>query len=323
MKRVPLSYLLSLLLLVGGAAVAGADADADLLARIERLHEEDRHTSILALVDGELGRATDSRQRAELLWRKARAQLTLADYGVWRGELSDREGISRLEEAEASAAQAIELAPDSADPYFWKSAAMGLRGQLRGVLNSLFMASDVRDYAQQALERNPNHTEAHYLLGQLYRELPRRPLSFGNRDRAVEYGRRAVQLHEREYRDGVVGVRYAGFEDTRITVEYGRGEALGDEPLFPFTVSSAALWAERQLWRDRLSAELLVVGFADELPHSAFGRATLTYTPRDDWQISLGYALFAPKCDKPSPIAGFDRHNRLMLQLRRDSLLAP
>lgn len=208
MRRASLSLFFSLLLVAGGAAVAGADADADLLARIERLHEEDQHTTILALIDVELGRVTDTRQRAELLWRKARAQLTLADYGVWRGDLSDREGIARLEDTEATAAQAIELAPDSADPYFWKSAAMGLRGQLRGVLNSLFMASDVRDYAEMALERNPNHTEAHYLLGQLYRELPRRPLSFGNRDRAVEYGRRAVQLHEHEYRTGVVGVRY-------------------------------------------------------------------------------------------------------------------
>lgn len=200
--------VLLLVLLLFFAGLAGANAEADLFTEIERLHEQDRHSAILDLVDTELPRTRGNHRRAELLWRKARAQLTLADYGVWSGDLSDRDAIVRLEEAEATAAQAIELAPGSADSYFWKSAAMGLRGQLRGVLNSLFMASDVRDYAEKALERDPDHTEAHYLLGQLYRELPRRPLSFGNRDRAVEFGRRAVQLHEREYRDGVVGVRY-------------------------------------------------------------------------------------------------------------------
>jgi hypothetical protein len=122
---------------------------------------------------------------------------------------------------------------------------------------------------------------------------------------------------------GVAGVRYAGFKDTVVTVEYGRGEPLGGEPLFPFTIPSAAIWADRTLWRDRLSTEVLVVSFGGALPHSAFGRAKLTYKPRDAWAVSLAYALFAPSDAEPSPIAGFDRHDRLLVQLRWDALLAP
>lgn len=182
-------------------------AGADLFTELDALHEGDNHQQILQRIEREIP-AADRSRHGELLWRKARAQLTLADYGRWQGELSDRETIDRLEAAERSATEAIELAPETADPYFWKAATIGLRGQVRGVLNSLFLASSVRDYAEKTLERNSNHTEAHYLLGQLYRELPRRPLSFGNRDHAVRYARRSVELHEREYRAGTVGVRY-------------------------------------------------------------------------------------------------------------------
>ena len=191
------------LLLFSTATVA-----AGLFEDLERLHEADRQQQVLARIEAELPTTSERARRAELLWRKARAQLTLADYATWSGELSNREAIELLRIAESHADEAILLDPDAPNGYFWKAATMGLRGQLRGVLNSLFMASDVRDYAEATLQRHPRHPEAHYLLGQLYRELPRRPLSFGNRDRAVEYGRRAVELHEREYRQGVVGVRY-------------------------------------------------------------------------------------------------------------------
>ncbi|TVQ36861.1 MAG: hypothetical protein EA384_13415 [Spirochaetaceae bacterium] len=185
-----------------------ATVSAEPFEDLDRLHEEDRQQQVLARIEAELQTTTAHARRAELLWRKARAQLTLADYGTWSGEIPDREAIELLRIAESYADEAIQLNPDAPNPYFWKAATMGLRGQLRGVLNSLFMASDVRDYAEATLQRHPQHPEAHYLLGQLYRELPRRPLSFGNRDRAVQYGRRAVELHEREYRQGVVGVRY-------------------------------------------------------------------------------------------------------------------
>ena len=195
---------LILLLLATGTAAAAADIFDDL----ERLHETDQHQQILDTIEAELRTTSNRSRRAKLLWRRARAQLTLADYGHWRGDLSDRQAIALLQTAEGYADEAIELDSAAADPYFWKAATMGLRGQIRGVLNSLLMASDVRDWAEEALERNPDHTEAHYLLGQLYRELPRWPISFGDRDRAVSYLRRSVELHEREYRSSVVQVRY-------------------------------------------------------------------------------------------------------------------
>ena len=222
----PVRALTAVLALVLCAGILEA-IDADLLRELERLHEGDGHEEILERIDSELERVTDATETAELLWRRTRAELTLADFGLWRGELSDREAIAMLEGAASHADRATSLAPDLADPYFWKGATVGLRGQIRGILNSLFMASDVRDYAEQTLERDPDHAEAHYMLGQLYRELPRWPLSFGDRERAVDYGRRAIALHEDDYAEGRVGVPYYDFY-TQLAASLWRRNAGGD-----------------------------------------------------------------------------------------------
>lgn len=195
-------------LVICALGIAALPLAADTVAELDRLHEADRHEQIVSLVNAQLSAARTNADRAALLWRLSRAQLTLADYGRWKGEMSDSDATELLREAEANAKRAIDLDSRAAEPRFWKGAAMGLRGQIRGVLNSLFMASDVRDYAVEAIDRNDRYGEAYYLLGQLFRELPGRPLSFGNRDAAVSLLRKAVDLHEQEYRDGVVGVRY-------------------------------------------------------------------------------------------------------------------
>ncbi len=183
-------------------------APTEGFTELDRLHDEDRQERILALIQERLPAARSHTDSAALLWRRARAQLTLADYGRWEEALSDREAIALLREAEENAHRAMELDPPAAEPWFWKGATMGLRGQIQGVLNSLFMASDVRDYATEAINRNDRFGEAYYLLGQLYRELPGRPFSFGNREYAVSLLRMAVAVHEEEYRAGVVGARY-------------------------------------------------------------------------------------------------------------------
>ena len=188
--------------------IAAVPVAADTIAELDRLHEEEQHERIVSMVDTQLPSARTNSERAALIWRLARAKTSLADFGRWSGSMSDSAAMELLQEAEADAQQAIELDSSAAAPWFWKGAAMGLRGQLRGVLNSLFMASDVRDHAVEAINRDDRYGEAYYLLGQLFRELPGRPLSFGNRDAAVSLLRKAGAIHEQEYRDGVVGVRY-------------------------------------------------------------------------------------------------------------------
>ncbi len=212
---------------LGFVAARAPGLDAALLDDLERLHEADRHEQIVRVIDQTLARLTDPSDRAQLLWRKTRAELTIADQGRWRGDLTDSDTISRLEAAAAHADDAIELAPDIAEPYFWKGAAIGLQGQIRGVLNSLFMAQSLRDYAEMTLERDPGHAEAHYMLGQLYRELPGWPISFGDRDRAVRHARLSIELHEEAYQAGRIHVRYYDFY-TQLAASLWRRNSRGD-----------------------------------------------------------------------------------------------
>ncbi|TVQ26118.1 MAG: hypothetical protein EA382_05970 [Spirochaetaceae bacterium] len=223
----PNRLILAVGVVFGLVALQATGLDAELLVDLERLHEADQHEQIIRVIDRELAQLSDPNDRARLLWRKTRAELTIADHQRWVGNLTDRETIVLLEEAAAHADRAIEIAPDLADPYFWKGATIGLQGQIRGVLNSLFMASSLRDYAEKTLERDPEHAEAHYLLGQLYRELPRWPISFGDRERAVRYGRRSIELHERAYASGGVGVRYYDFY-TQLAASLWRRNSRGD-----------------------------------------------------------------------------------------------
>ncbi len=177
-------------------------------AELDLMHERDEHQSIVEQIDATLHRATRGRERAELYWRRARAELSISDLGRYTGAVSDDQALELLEQAEDFAEQAIAEDPSLAQPYFWKAAAIAQRGQIRGVLNSLFMAGDVRDAALESLERNADLGEVHYLLGQLYRELPGRPLSFGNAAYSVSFGRKAVDLHEQRYNSADLPYRY-------------------------------------------------------------------------------------------------------------------
>ncbi len=187
------------LLLLGAATAVGLEP---VLAELDRLHHGDNHEAVLGLIARELSGLSGS-ERAQLLWRQGRARMQIADFGHHDGDLTDDQAVAMLEETEALARQATQLAPELAEPWFWVGAAMARRGQIRGVLNSLFMAGDVRDYAQEAINRREEFSEAYFLMGQFYRELPGRPLSFGNGDYAVSLARRAVAVHEAELAAGI------------------------------------------------------------------------------------------------------------------------
>lgn len=183
----------------------------DELEQIDELHEEDRHEEVFERLEALRRQARTDSERAELLWRESRAVMNEADLLHRSGEISGREARARLDEGEALAQEAIDLDDSIAYAYFWKGSNIGLRGEIRGVLSALSSAGDVRDYAERALEIDSELKESYYLLGILYRELPGGFISFGDDDKAVEYGRRAVDLHEREYEAGLVPYRYFGF----------------------------------------------------------------------------------------------------------------
>jgi hypothetical protein len=194
MKR---SVFLSLILtIVAGGLFAQNSSSDSLLRRLDVLHENDRHQEVIEGAEAALTDSTAGSDRAELLWRLARAELNDTDLGLYAGTVSEDSALDILDGVVARADEAIQEDPSRGESYFWKAAAMAQQGQIRGILNSLFMAGDINDLAVQAVERNMDISEAWFLLGQLYRELPGRPISFGNNVYAVSFGRLSVTLHE-------------------------------------------------------------------------------------------------------------------------------
>ena len=205
--------VLCVLLVAGVWCAASATEFEDMLHELDLLHLQDRHDEVLSGVDRVRNdRGLSDSEMAELYMRRTRAIVSEVELAYDADEMPGDEAQAQLQEAEEYAARAIELNRELADSYFWKGAAMGLRGVIRGVLRALFMARDVRELGEAALELKPDHTESHFLLAQLYDEVPGRPLSFGNSALAVSLARRAHDLHEAERRDWEVETRYDSVE---------------------------------------------------------------------------------------------------------------
>lgn len=185
-----------------------AEVPPERWEEVDRLHDQDRHEEVLDRLEA-LDPGTP-RERAELLWREARARFSQVDLGLYAGEISEEDAMARLEEIQEIAQEAVEAA--GADPpaqaYFWRGAARAKRGELKGVLNALFMADDLQEDLRSAVQADPSYSNPYYVAGQLYHRVPGFPISFGDTSAAVSYSRKSVALHEDAYDRGEVTVRY-------------------------------------------------------------------------------------------------------------------
>ncbi len=191
------------ILVVALAAVPGFAFDS-LIDDADEAHRDERYEASMELLDEAYAAASFNFQRAEVAWRRARTNLSMVDRDLAAEEISDSEAIERLEQGEQYAENAVAYHDRLAEGWFWHAANKGRRGQVRGVLNSLFMASDVRDLAMEAIERDEDMTEPYFLLGVMYRELPGGLISFGDDQKAVSLARLAVDRHEEDRAQGEV-----------------------------------------------------------------------------------------------------------------------
>jgi len=149
-------------------------ADMDLVAEtLEKARE----------MDEELG-------NPDFLWRKARLYYWYGDYVAqernYKLENFDR-GLELVE-------RAAELDDTNPDIFYWKASLTGMRGQTRGVLQSLFMVSPMKEALEKTIELDPEYASAYYVLGILYREVPGWPLSIGDDAKSVEYLEKALSF---------------------------------------------------------------------------------------------------------------------------------
>ncbi len=192
------TVLVVLVLLVGSPLFA---QDQALLDRLDDLHDDGEHEQVLSLAEDALGSASSGRARAELYWRMARASLNTGDDAEEAGA-PESELLATFERGEGLGRQAIAADPSNHLGYYWTSSNIGRWGQIRGVLNSLFRAGEMRDLLTEALNRDPNHADSYYVLGQLYAAVPGGIISFGNDEYAVSLSRRSLSLFQQDVATG-------------------------------------------------------------------------------------------------------------------------
>ncbi len=173
---------------------------SDTIARIDELHDQGKHEEARTLALEAVPSASPA-EKAELYWRASRETLDLGDDAEDRKESKDAI-LKIFEKGQEYADLGIAADPQNNLPYYWKSSNIGRWGQVKGILDSLFKAGPMRELLLKDLSLEANHPDAYYVLGQLYRELPGFPLSFGDPDAAVSLGRMAIDLRTQAVRSG-------------------------------------------------------------------------------------------------------------------------
>jgi hypothetical protein len=170
------------------------------IAQADALHDQGKYLEARTMLLAAAGGASPQEQ-AELYWRTARETLELGDIAE-KEKKPQAEVLALFVEGEGYADKAITADAKNDLGYYWKSSNIGRWGQVKGILNSLFKAGPMRDLLVKELSINAERSDAYYVLGQLYRELPG-VISFGNVDSAVSLGRKAVDLRDAQVKSGV------------------------------------------------------------------------------------------------------------------------
>jgi hypothetical protein len=191
--------LIPVMLLIAVPVALFADVQ-ESLAKADTLHDQGRCLEARTLLLDALAGAT-AKEKAELYWRAARETLDLGD-DAEDAKQPTGAVLKFFEEGEGYAKKGIEADPQNNLPYYWQSANIGRWGQVKGILDSLFKAGPMKDLLTKDLGLNAEHADAYFVLGQLYRELPGWPLSFGNADYGVSLGRKAIDLNAEQVKTG-------------------------------------------------------------------------------------------------------------------------
>lgn len=171
------------------------------VAEAEALRGQGASAEAARLLLDTIPSANSGAEQAELYWRAARETLDLGDSAEMAGK-PRAAVLAVFVEGRGYAEKAITSDPLNDLGYYWKAANIGRWSQVKGGLDALSMSGPMRDLLVKELSLNPDRTDAYYLLGELYRELPGSPLSFGDVDAAVSLGRKAVEARRTQVETG-------------------------------------------------------------------------------------------------------------------------
>lgn len=155
-------------------------ADAPAYAWADTLN----YTKVRALITAYAKLAHDNPKDYDS--RVKTAQLSF--YG-WR--LEKESNRRRLELAKLMlkvSKEAIALDPNRAEAYMWAGAGLGCVGLTRGILSSLQLIPQGKEYLEKSISVDPNYFDAGalLLLGRAYTVVPGFPLSVGDKTKALK-----------------------------------------------------------------------------------------------------------------------------------------
>jgi len=172
----------------GARAAASPAGVAERVAQADALYESARSLEELEKAYALYKEALEADpQSYEAAWKAGRAAWQLAEL------VPKPERRPLLEEGERLARRATEIDPRGVDGHYWYGVLIGRVGEERGILASLFLVDDVLREMQTVLELDPTHAGAHHVLSVLYRVVPGRPLSIGDKRKAVEHAELSVR----------------------------------------------------------------------------------------------------------------------------------
>jgi tetratricopeptide (TPR) repeat protein len=186
---------------------------ADVSQVKEKADQMDENGSFAAEKDlllEQVAKTSDRKQRAELYWRLSRAYLNIGEDYKSKGMSKDHL-LPYYKQGEQYADMAIENDSQNPNGYFWKAVNIGTWGNTKGMIEALGNAGPMKDHLEQALLRDPNHADSYFVLCQLFTQAPGWPVSFGNVDYAVSFGRKAVSLLEKDLASGAQSVPQYGY----------------------------------------------------------------------------------------------------------------
>lgn len=177
-----LTLLLAIFLVCSFAFAALDFTEVDTLYLTDE-HDQEVYDKLQTM----LGQAKEGEEKANVLWRLSRICVDLGD-AVDKKDKATRFAI--YEEGEQYAIDSIEEYP-TAQGYLWKCSNIGRWGQTKGVFDSLAKAKPMVQDLQYMIDNLEclDSSEAWYVLAVLYKSLPGKPLSFGNDNAAISYGR--------------------------------------------------------------------------------------------------------------------------------------
>lgn len=170
-------------LLVCTAAFAALDfTEADALYLTDE-HDQEVYDKLTVMLE----QATTEEEKANVLWRLSRVCVDLGD-AIDKSDKKARFAI--YEEGEQYAIDSIATYP-TPEGYLWKCSNIGRWGQTKGVFDSLAKAKPMVQDLEVMIDDLGclDSSEAWYVLAVLYDSLPGKPISFGNSNAAISYGR--------------------------------------------------------------------------------------------------------------------------------------